>query len=783
MDRSDYVKTKKALWLLGGVVLAILSAYLFCPKPELVQFTSYSKAFFDREGKLLRITLAEDERYRLFAPLENISNDLINATVLYEDKDFYRHRGIDFSAIFRAFWTTYITKRHRIGASTITMQVARLRWNIASNTVPGKLQQIIRAIQLNRHYSKNEILQAYLNLAPYGRNIEGIAAASLIYFNKKANELSLPEALTLSVIPQNPNRRTPTNNNGYQKLILARDILMRRWFEVYPSDRSKEKYFDLPLKVRSIEELPFTAPHFTQYVDRELSRWDSGYILTSLDNVKQSQIESIVSDYISSRSRIGINNAAVLLINYKSMEIEAMLGSADFYNADIFGQVNGVLAKRSPGSALKPFVYGLAIDDGLIHPMTLMRDSPRKYGGFTPENYDKQFLGPILAKDALTQSRNVPAVDLQARLSKQSFYAFLNQAEISGLKKEEFYGLALALGGGEVSMLELVRLYAMLANLGRLQKISFVQNSKIEKETRMLSAEASFLILYMLKDNPPPDNINYHVVHASKNDIAWKTGTSWAFRDAWAIGISGDYVVAVWIGNFDGSSNDAFIGRTAAGPLLFSIFDAVSHDKDWTVKNELLTASLNVKQIEMCKNTGDLPGKYCPSTIKSWFIPGVSPIKVSNIYRAIPIDKNTGFRECWHEPKETELKVYEFWPSDFMQIFKLAGISLKNPPAYSANCSLNQKSASGQQPIISSPQPTLEYVVRHDDDSDSEVPLSAIVDPDVNKLFWFVNDSYVGTAKPGSALFWKGKSGHHIARVVDDSGRSASTPFIMSNIN
>ena len=166
---------------------------------------------------------------------------------------------------------------------------------------------------------------------------------------------------------------------------------MVRWFEKYPNDRSKAKYFDLPLNVRSLEQLPFTAPHFTQFVDDKLSRWDSGYIHTSLDSVKQSQIEAIVTDYISSKSRLGLNNAAALLLNYKTMEIEAMLGSADFSNSEIYGQVNGVLAKRSPGSTLKPFVYGLAIDEGIIHPMTLMRDSPRKYGGFTPENYDKQF--------------------------------------------------------------------------------------------------------------------------------------------------------------------------------------------------------------------------------------------------------------------------------------------------------------------------------------------------------------------------------------------------------
>jgi penicillin-binding protein 1C len=217
--------------------------------------------------------------------------------------------------------------------------------------------------------------------------------------------------------------------------------------------------------------------------------------------------------------------------------------------------------------------------------------------------------------------------------------------------------------------------------------------------------------------------------------------------------------------------------------LMFSIIDAVIPDNNWSVNEEFYTAALNVKKIDMCKNTGDLPGKYCPATVKSWFIPGVSPIKVSNIYRAVPINKKTGLRACWYDPKETELKVYEFWPSDFLNIFRQAGISLKSPPPYSSDCSLNQKSASGQHPVILSPQSTLEYVIRSDSETGNQVPLSAVVDPDAEKLFWFINDSFIGTAKAGNTLFWNATSGHHIVRVVDDSGRSDSSQFTVSNIN
>lgn len=771
----------------------MLIAYWLVPKPELVTFTTYSKAFVDKDSSLLRITLARDERYRLYTRLDGISDKLIKATILYEDNTYYDHGGVNLSAIFRAFWTTYVSGGRRIGASTITMQVARLRWQVPSNTIAGKIHQILRAIQLNRHYSKQQILEVYLNLAPYGRNIEGIGAASLIYFNKTAAELSLPEALTLSVIPQNPNKRTPTSKSGFDELLTARASLFSRWIALHPEDKGQEKFLDLPLSVRAPEKLPFKAPHYINYLSNQLSAWDSGYIKTSLDSNKQLQLEKILADYIETKSNIGMTNASALLVNYKTMQIESMVGSADFFDKTISGQVNGTLAKRSPGSTLKPFVYGLALDEGLIHPMTLMKDSPVRFGGFTPENYDKQFLGPILARDALIQSRNVPAVNLQAQLKQQSFYDFLKKAGISKLKDESFYGLALALGGGELSMLEIVQLYAMLGNQGHFQKASgFKETLQDEPRLDLLSPEASYLILNILKNNPAPDALNEqfkdNLLSNNKNDVAWKTGTSWAFRDAWSVGLSGDYVIAVWVGNFDNKGNSAFIGRSAAGPLMFSIIDAVIPKQSWSAVDDLWSVNLNVKKIAMCSNTGDLPGKYCQNTEQSWFIPGVSPIKVSTVYRAIPILRGSGKRACWYDPSVSDIKVFEFWRTDFLHIFNQAGISLKTPPPYAEQCTLDQKSASGMAPVIHSPLSTIDYVIQTDGSSTdsfnkNEVPLMAIVDTDVKKIFWFIDDEFIAESDPRKPFFWKAMVGQHRIRVVDDSGRAVSKNFKVITIN
>ena len=764
-----------AVALFATVLLVI---YLFCPKPDLLAEQGYSRAFLDRKQQLLRLTLAGDQRYRLHIPLADVSPLVQQATVLYEDQHYYQHAGIDIPALFRAFRDTYLSSQRSSGASTITMQVARLHWKLKTRSISGKILQILRALQLNRHYSKQQILQAYFNLAPYGRNIEGIAAASLIYFNKPAAHLSLPEALTLSVIPQNPVRRNPTTQRGFSQLLKARANLFERWLKSHPQDYQQAVFLDMPLQVRAPEQLPFAAPHFVNSINQTLPYSQHGNINTTLNLTKQRKLEQLVSIYIARQRHKGIHNATVMLLNYRSMEVEGLVGSANFFDAAIAGQVNGSTALRSPGSTLKPFVYALAMDQGLIHPMSLLKDTPKRFAGFSPENFDQRFLGPVFAKDALIKSRNVPAVNLLAKLQQPDFYQLLLSVGINHLENREHYGLALALGGAELTMQELVKLYAMLANQGYPGNIKMMQDTKpgmVAKSNKLLSAEASYLILDILKDNPPPTAYQQTPLarqSSRTNQIAWKTGTSYGFRDAWAIGISGDYVVAVWVGNFDGQGNPAFVGRTAAGPLLFDIFQAINPAHGWTVDHAFALHRLKLKKVAVCANTGDLPGRYCSVTTLSWFIPGVSPIKVSTIHRAIPIDKSNGLRSC-EASNNTVLKVYEFWPSDFQRIFQQAGLSFKQPPAFTTHCNLQSKSTSGLPPIISSPQPQLTYVMQADKPSLNQLPLSAVVDAGVKQLYWFADNHYIGQTDSNQPLFWRPKSGRYTLKVVDDHGRSA----------
>jgi len=758
-----------ALMLSGAVAVAIA----LCPKPPLYGDVGFSAAVEDRNGRLLRLALADDERYRLKLPLDDIAKNAIDATLLYEDQYFSVHPGFNPAALIRAAWSTYIKRDRVMGGSTITMQLARMRYSLDTRTIAGKLLQIAMAVQFERHYSKNEILEAYLNLAPYGGNIEGIGTAALIYFDKPASRLTLPEALALAVIAQNPARRNPATPDGYIEMSAARDRLLTMWSEKYGMPGEAKSQFELPLAVRAPGALPYLAPHFSRDVLADALQ-QSGAKTTTLDWSLQQILENHIDRYTERRRPVGINNASAMLIDYRSMEILASVGSADFFDDQIQGQVDGTRAKRSPGSTLKPFVYGLAIDRGIIHPMSLLKDAPKRFAAYTPENFDRGFMGPVVAQDALIYSRNVPAIELLSRVGLDTFHDFLIDGDVTGLRSPEFYGLAMILGGNELTMAELVRLYAMLANGGLLKPLKVVQDRESPAMYRqLLSREASFLVLDMLRNNPRPDAVGLDTIGVPA-PIAWKTGTSYAFRDAWTVGVFGPYVLAVWVGNFDGSSNPAFVGVQAAAPLFFLIADSLTAGLDESYLITEPPADLNLRKVEVCVSTGDLPGRHCPHTGQSWFVPGVSPIKVSDVHRAVRIDNQTGERVCSYDSDSTHEEVFEFWPSDISRLFRKAGIAIRRPPPWSRDCSLDLQAANGLAPQITSPSARLTYHVRPDKIKDERLPLTATTDGDVKWLYWFANDNFIAKVRRDEPLFWNPRVGNFDMLAVDDLGRSNS---------
>jgi penicillin-binding protein 1C len=830
-------RSKYLLFTLLLLAITLVAIRLW-PRPTLAQQIPSSQAFLAEKGELLRLTLATDEQYRVWTPLKDISPQLAKAVLLYEDRWFYWHGGVNPQAIARAAFRTY-TGGQQQGGSTISMQLARLFYGINTKTPSGKLRQMALAIGLELRYSKRDILEAYLNLAPYGNNIQGAGAASLIYFGKTAKQLSIAEALTLAVIPQQPNRRAGTNAL-LSSINAPKERLLKSWLEHYSLEESQAKLAHLPVHFRRIQDLPFRAPHFVDMLQQQtnlIKGSESAQVRTSLNLHLQTIIERQTRQYLQEVGSKGIQNAAALLIDPKTMEVKAWMGSADYFNENIDGQVNGVTAKRSPGSTLKPFIYALAMDQGILHPASILKDAPTDFGPYTPENFDGRFRGPITAEDALIHSRNIPAVWTASQLHSPSLYNFLSMAGVSQLKSESHYGLALVLGGGEVTMEELTGLYAMLARGGKLKPVQYLKtttrnefidktsggstasrsprtgmdahspNAKLdtgssrmgmnehspkaivdagsppavidinsttpahpEREAvegsgiQLISPEASFITLDMLSHNPRPGEDDAYNLKSGW-PIAWKTGTSWGFRDAWSVGIVGPYVLAVWIGNFDSRGNPAFVGVDAAAPLFFRIADGLYlHDP-----KQLPTPAppTGVSQVAVCSASGDLPNIWCPLTHKTWYMAGKSPIKVSQLHQPVAISLKTGQPVCPpYQPEQVRMEVMEFWSSDMQKLFRQAGLPRRSPP----KC---QQGFQTQAPDIVSPMRHVAYQLRASH-PEVTIPLHAKAAAQIRTLFWFDDNRYIGSSDPQVALAYRpADSGIHNIRVVDDQGQVA----------
>ena len=793
-----------AALLVLPLLLSLTSLLLHAlPKRRLASYYSSSIAVYDKDRRLLRLTLSDDDKYRLWTPLSEISPTLVEATLLHEDRHFYHHFAVNPVALGRGLYATYLARTRRVGGSTISMQVARLRYHISSRTLRGKLLQIVRAVELELRYSKDELLEAYLNLVPFGKNIEGVGAASLIYFGKPVRKLALFEALTLAVIPQSPLRRASHGGRddsgeglGGEALLRARGALYAKWVRNHPAAQRDEALMRLPLTLRELGRLPFRAPHAVDSIlamEARLPSRRGNEIVTTLDLSLQQLLERQIKGYVTRNRRIGIVNATAMLVDTRDLAVRALVGSADFWNAAIEGQVNGTLARRSPGSTLKPFIYALGIDQGVIHPLTMVKDAQLAFGAYSPENFDGRFVGPLSAKEALVRSRNVPALWVAAKLTNPSFYSFLKSAGIARLRSEEHYGLSLVLGGGEVTMEELATLYAALGNRGVLRPLRYRTSDLEVPGVRVLSDEASFMTLEMLKDNPRLETGQTAAESAGKTWLvepyraAWKTGTSYGFRDAWTAGVIGPYVLVVWIGNFSGEGNPAFIGLSAAAPLFFAMTDALyAHLGNLSEPPRPLPK--NLSRVAVCAVSGQIPSKYCAHKKTTWFIPGRSPIDVCQIHRPVLIDDLTGKTVCQSAAnrRRTHVEVIEYWPSDLLRLFQQAGLPRRAPPRADpsrANCDLAELSSRGAAPRITSPLRGVVYTMRPGRDEHDTIALQAITDADAEEVFWFVGGTLLGKVKSGAALMWRPGPGKYVVRAVDDHGRSDTREITVALAN
>lgn len=776
-------------WYIGAIpimpiFLFIIANWCF-PLPKENLQPSPSTVVLDRNGEWLRAFTAPDEMWRFpETSLDDISPRFQTAMLTYEDKYFFQHWGVNPVSLMNAAIDNIKAGKVVRGGSTITMQLARLM-EPKDRTIPNKMIEMFRAFQLELTYTKSEILTSYFNMLPYGGNIVGSGAAARLYFNKPQSALSLGEAALLAAIPNSPEYirpdRFPERAQKARKKVLLR---MRDAGKI--SDQRLQEALNEPIpKVRYT--LPFKAPHLSRLLVKEqpslASKPDNNYkIHTTIDLHYQETAERILRERLRPLQMNGISTGAVVIMDTKSRKVLAMIGSHDFFDKASEGQVNGTLAIRSPGSTLKPFVYALAIDRGIITPQTLLFDVPVDYVGYSPVNFDGKFTGYLTAQEALARSLNVPAVNLYAQMGQSQLYGFLKQAGITTFSDEQDYGLSLILGGCGVNLLELTNLYAGLGNMGEFAQYQLVLNrdaankEKNKKDasfstaTRLLRHETSWIITEMLTTLVRPDYPESFEQTGTMPKVAWKTGTSYGHRDAWSIGYSPELTIGVWIGNFNGTGSPMLSGSQAAAPILFNLFTALSGEKTLQWYNE----PSNLKKRLVCALSGLPISAHCPTSTTDVYIPGISTVRECNIHKRIQIDTETGERlcsSCWTGRQYRDETIAVF-PAEVATWLNANGLGVSTLPKHNEDCT---RLLAGTRPVILSPARDAVYHIRPNIPVVyQKIRLAASVSGDTQDIFWFLNGDLIFSGQAVDPSFLTPVAGKHELTCIDGVGRSTS---------
>jgi penicillin-binding protein 1C len=549
---------------LGAVSCSLLGAAWWIvsshPAPRWSD-VAYSTLVLDREGRLLRPYAISDGRWRLRAAPQEVDPRYLRLLYAYEDKRFMTHIGVDPLALARATWQWAVNGKIISGGSTLTMQVARLLEPRSERTLTVKLREMLRAVALERSLSKDEILALYLSLAPFGGNLEGVRAASLSYFGKEPARLTAGQAALLVALPQSPEARRPDRSTDAAR--AARDRVLDRVVAagLIPADEVAQAKAEAVPSAR--KAMPMLAPHAAEQAvaaapERKLHR-------LTIDAVLQKNLEELARERAQT---LGPDiSTAIVAVDHETGKILARVASANYFDERRAGQVDMTQALRSPGSALKPFIYGLGFEDGLVHPETLIDDRPIRYGAYAPENFDQSFQGTVTVRNALQLSLNVPAVAVLDKVGASRLSARLGQAGAPlVLPKGEVPGLAMGLGGLGITLNDLTMLYAGLARLGTTTPlVERADDANDQAPRRLLDPVAAWYVGNILFGTPPPEN-------APHGRLAFKTGTSYGYRDGWAVGFDGKRTIGVWVGRPDGAPVPGLTGRNGAAPILFDAF-------------------------------------------------------------------------------------------------------------------------------------------------------------------------------------------------------------------
>ncbi len=594
------------------------------------------------DGAPLRAYPTSDGVWRYRVQVEDVSPNYLQSLIAYEDQYFYQHPGINPFSFFRAAWQWAESGRIISGGSTLTMQVARILDGPADRSILAKTKQMARALQLEMHLSKREILTIYLNHAPMGGIVEGVEMASRMYLNKSAKSLSVAEGAMLAVLPQSPTRNRPDTQpkraEAARNKVLDRLSTLGYLSIADVADAKIERVIAQPIRAE------WRAPLAAERLKNSAAK-ATGVVTTTLESELQTQIETLVSDRANTLPpKVSI---AAMIMENDTLAVRAYVGSADFANQERFAHVDMARGVRSPGSTLKPFLYAMALDDGLIHSESLLVDAPQSFGGYAPGNFQASFSGAVSVSEALQRSLNVPAVDVLTRVGAERFASTLRGGGVR-LRMEQGAtpNLSVILGGASTTLEELVGAYRALAYGGVAGRARLTPTDPIV-ETRLMSEGAAWIVRDILETGGRPDRP--YDDGSSRGGFAWKTGTSFGFRDAWAIGVTDRYTIGVWMGRPDGTPNPGFFGANSAAPLARDIAAILP-----TVKGVRAPRPSTVSATDICWPLGvareQVPANLCHQTRRAWVINNVAPPtlpdrgQVASLRETIHIDTKTNTR-------------------------------------------------------------------------------------------------------------------------------------------
>jgi len=733
------------------LVAAILIGYLFCLPRDLFKGTKYSTVIEDRNGELLGARIASDAQWR-FPPSDEVPYKFKTAVIEFEDRWFAYHPGVNPVSIARAAIGNLKAGRVTSGGSTITMQVIRLSRG-KERTLWQKLIEAVLATRLELRHSKKHILALYASHAPFGGNVVGLEAASWRYFGRPPEELSWGEAATLAVLPNAPAYIHPGKNRA--KLLEKRNRLLNSLYERGKLDSlDLELALDEPLPMEPVA-LPRDARHLTEYY------WKTSpgeRVRTSVDIHLQRQVEEVTDQWNDEFSVTGINDLAAVVIDVKNGDVLAYVGNADPDRKRPGSDVDIVRSPRSTGSILKPVLYCSLLQDGEILPNTLLPDVPVNLNGFSPQNFNRQFAGAVPASDALARSLNVPSVHMLRKYGVPRFLDILRKAGLTTLTKSaSHYGLSLILGGGEATLLDITSMYAKMSASYQSTRSS-TKKDDWSKGFPLTDKCALWHTFEALKEVNRPDEMDWRLIGSLKK-VAWKTGTSYGFRDAWAVGVTSDYAVGVWAGNAQGQGVPGLTGAKTAGPVMFEIFNLlpVKEEENAYASNGWFKepAPGDYTLMEVCHESGHLAGLSCEH-IDTLMLPA----------KGIKTDP------CPYHKTLDGIKTFILPPS-------MEWYYRRNHPEYDPYIPANKEDYAPMEFIYPEGGATI-YIPRQLDGSVAGITFNLAHRTPDRTVFWHLDNEFLGQTRFIHQMKMTPAPGKHSVTVVDDSGNSLSVGFTIA---